>query len=147
MSCNCNVMQSSMQRLWAQRPWPQQKGAGEEPPASPGTPQQATGRGNEEEGREGFGRSGKESFIPAGPPSKPGLEARESTALCPTGLLGSRCRAGPQGCQTSPTRIAIIWKWSEIPFLPNSGGDFSAFQRAVFHHEEVVMSLAFLIPL
>lgn len=57
------------------------------------------------------------------------------------------CRAGPQHCQTSPTRIRIIWKGREIPFLPNPVGDFSAFQRAVFHHKEVAMTLSFPIQL
>lgn len=98
--------------------------------------------------REGKGSAGparRASFLPARRASRD--LRQEKAQLCPTGLLGSHCRAGLRGCQTSPTRIAIIWKGSEIPFLLNPGGDFSAFQRAVFHHEEVVMSLTFLIQL
>lgn len=98
-------------------------------------------------GREGFSRPGGESFIPAGLTSKPGLEARESTAICPTGLLGSRLQGWPTALPSCPTATGINWKRREIPFLPNSGGGFLAFQRAIFHHRDVVSSLSFPIQL
>ena len=134
---------------------PQQKEArGESPQHALGTPVglgDPRGRQRGEGWRKGEGKgsagpAGRASFLLAQGASR-GLRREKAPRFARLVCWEAGCRAGLQRCQTSPTKIGIICKGNEIPFLPSPDGDFLAFQRAVFHHKEVAMSLSFPVQL